>query len=466
MNPVVSDCYTRLIGRGLLPFYETVLRGRNTFRYYQEFESNQWRTPEEVASLQWGRLICLLAHAYRTTDYYRSVFDAAGLRPEDIARPEDFARLPVLDKATVRQNREHMVSSLFQPAELIRSATGGSTGEPMQLYYDRNSYERRCAAAMRGDGWAGWCLGGGEFYLWGIPLIPQSGWKRWKVKLHHTCQRRMIFSSFDLNPPLIEEAVRRCNRLRPRVFIGYASALYEFARYIRQKGLKMHRPLGIITAAEKTYDYQRMLIEEVFRAPVFDRYGCREVMMIGAECGNRSGLHVAADNLYVEIVQNGRLCEPGETGEILLTDLHNYGMPLIRYRVGDIGSWKGQDCACGRGLPLMNVVEGRLLDVITTVSGRMIAGEFFPHLFKDFSAIRAYRVIQEQPDQLTIRIALDCPLAPEDFQFLQETISRTLGPEMHIQWEMGRDVTIDKERKFRPVRSHVPANMGAVSSRP
>ena len=91
--------------------------------------------------------------------------------------------------------------------------------------------------------------------------------------------------------------------------------------------------------------------------------------MIAAECERHDGLHVTADNLYVELVANGQLCEPGERGEVLLTDLHNYGMPLIRYKVGDVGSWKGRDCACGRGLPLLNVVEGRTLDLISTPSG-------------------------------------------------------------------------------------------------
>jgi phenylacetate-CoA ligase len=191
----------------------------------------------------------------------------------------------------------------------------------------------------------------------------------------------------------------------------------------------------------------------VFQAPVFDRYGCREVMMIAAECDRHRGLHVTADNLYVEVVQGGRVCEPGERGEILLTDLHNYGMPMIRYKVGDVGSWAEHTCACGRGLPLLNVVEGRTLDLIRTPSGRVISGEFFPHLLKDFASIRRYQIIQEREDTLRVRLAVDQALPEADHRLLQETITRTLGPEMRLDWEIGPDLALETGSKFRPVLS-------------
>ncbi|HTE20279.1 MAG TPA: phenylacetate--CoA ligase family protein [Armatimonadota bacterium] len=461
MSRFWDDIYERAVGRGLLPCYETRLRGRNTFRYRDEFERNQWRSPEEIAALQWERLQALLEHAYGTVDYYRALFDQAGIRPRDIATPADFARLPILDKSTVREHRDRLVSSAFKRSELVRSATGGSTGEPMQFYLNRESYERRTAAAMRGDGWAGWRLCGPEFYIWGAQLLPQTRLKQLKVRLHFAGLRRTVVNSFELSPERVAAAVERYNRSQPRVVIGYANAVYEFARYVQQAGLRLHAPEGVIASAEQLYPYQRELIEEVFGARVFERYGCREVMMIGAECDRHEGLHVTADNLFVEVVRNGQLCEPGETGEILLTDLHNYGMPLIRYRVGDLGAWKGQDCSCGRGLPLLKGIEGRTLDAIATPSGRLISGVFFPHLFKDFPSIRTYQVIQEQRDQLNIRIALAAPFPPSERRTLEDAVARAVGAEMRVSWEMGEDVIIEKRSKFRPVVSRVPVDFGA-----
>src|SRR5262249_55326311 len=137
MNAVLSKRYERWVGQNLLPFYETRLRGRSTFRYWEEFEANQWRSPGEIAALQWEKLSALLEHAYQTVPYYRAAFDELGIRPAAISSPAEFARLPVLDKATVRQHRDELVSSAFNRNKLIRRATGGSTGEPMRFYIDR-----------------------------------------------------------------------------------------------------------------------------------------------------------------------------------------------------------------------------------------------------------------------------------------------------------------------------------------
>lgn len=455
------DTYQWAAGRALLPMYEGVLRGRKTFEYWREFEGNQWKSPEQLRNLQWRRLAALLRHAYATVPHYRAAFDALGARPEEIRTAEDFARLPILNKPDVRQYRDQLMSSAFRPEDLVKSATGGSTGEPMQFCYDRDSYQRRTAAAMRGDGWAGWQLCAPEFYIWGAQLLPQARLPRWKKQIHHAFLRRSICSSFDLSAEKITGIARQYNRTRPRVVVGYANALYEFARYVREAAITLHQPLGVVSSAEKLYGFQRELIEEVFRAPVFDRYGCREVMMIGAECDQHSGLHVTADNLYVEIVRDGRHCGTGEPGEVLITDLHNYGMPLIRYKVGDIASWRAGNCSCGRGLPLLNMVEGRTLGMISTPSGRVIAGEFFPHLFKDFAAIRAYQVLQETRSELVIRATLVRQLSESELALLRNTVARALGPDMHVHWEMSPNVVIERTRKFKPVVSRIPVRYDA-----
>ncbi len=459
MDRLLNTLYESLVGRCLMPAYETGLRRRGTFRYRREFASDQWKSPEELAQLQWQRLTALLWHAYETVPFYRAAFQSAGLTPEDIRSPSDFARLPLLDKQAVRQHRDRLISSAFDERDLIRSATGGSTGEPMRFCYDRASYERRTAAAMRGDEWAGWRLCAPEFYVWGVSLLPQTGMIKLKKRLYHAGLRRTIVNSFDLSAERIADHVRLYHRSSARVVIGYANALYLFALLAKDAGLKLKPPRGVISSAEKLFPHQRALIEEVFGAPVFDRYGCREVMMIGAECDRHTGLHVTSDNLYVEVVRNGQLCEPGELGDIVLTDLHNFGMPLIRYKVGDAGSWKGRDCPCGRGLPLLNVVEGRTLDLISTPSGKLVSGEFFPHLLKDFQEIRAYQIVQEQRDEIIMRLAVHRPIPEAQMDVLRKTVGDAVGPEVRVRWEIGPDLEIEQGTKFRPVVSRVPVEL-------
>jgi phenylacetate-CoA ligase len=458
---LLDRLYAGLVGRYLYPFYEGTVQRRNTFRYRAEMERSQWRSPEEVQARQWEQLRALLDHAHRTVEYYRSEWDRLGIRPGEISSPSDFARLPVIDKPLIREHRDRLLSTAFRREELVRSATGGSTGSPLQFFYNRDSYQRRLAAAMRGDSWAGWQFCAPEFYIWGVTLMPQSRISRLRSRLYHGAIRRSVLNCFDLSAERIEAVVRQFNRFRPRVVVGYSNAVYEFARFVQRAGLSLHRPEGVICSAEKLYPHQRALIEEVLGTRVFERYGCREVMMIGAECDRHEGLHVASDNVYVEVVRNGRLCEPGEAGEILLTDLHNYGMPLIRYKVGDLGSWKGRDCSCGRGLPLLNPLEGRSVDVITTPGGRIVSGLFFPHLFKDFPAIQTYQVVQETREEVTVRLVLERPMEGEETRLLQEIVGSTLGPEIRITWEAGPDVQIERASKFRPVLSRIPAGDGA-----
>jgi len=195
------------------------------------------------------------------------------------------------------------------------------------------------------------------------------------------------------------------------------------------------------------------------------------VTIAGIEAGGTESVRVFLGELAAPLragtyrpppLRRVNIPEPGQPGEVLLTDLHNYGMPLIRYKVGDLASWKAGTCPCGRGLPLLNAVEGRTLDLISTPSGRVVSGVFFPHLLKDFSWIRTYQVIQEQPDLLTLRIAVDGPSPADQVHLLKETVARTLGSEMKVVWEMGEDVTIEQGRKFRPVVSHVPVDMSTA----
>src|SRR5207253_1358560 len=171
----------------------------------------------------------------------------------------------------------------------------------------------------------------------------------------------------------------------PEVIVAYTNPLYVFARALAQRRVTPFSPRAIVVGAEKLHGFQRELIEAVFQAPVFETYGSREFMLIAAECDRHAGLHVTADNLVVEVLDDdGRPTPGGEEGNVVVTDLFNYGMPFIRHVIGDraVAGWG--TCPCGRGLPLLKKVTGRRLDILRTPDGRQIPGEFFPHLLKDF----------------------------------------------------------------------------------
>src|SRR5262249_23980294 len=150
-------------------------------------------------------------------------------------------------------------------------------------------------------------------------------------------------------------------------------------------------------------------------APVFETYGSREFMLIGAECDRHQGLHLTAEHLLVEILDDaGRPTPEGEEGNVVVTDLFNYGMPFIRYVTRDRAVAPRGACSCGGGLPLLAKVVGRQLDILSTPDGRRIPGEFFPHLLKDFPAIRRFQVVQAVPNRIQLRLVLGAGWSDSD----------------------------------------------------
>ena len=194
------------------------------------------------------------------------------------------------------------------------------------------------------------------------------------------------------------------------MLLAYANAVYLFAKYLekidypaKKLGLK-----GIISSAEKLYDFQREVIERVFGCKVFDRLGSREVGLVASECEKHEGLHMNSDNLIIEFLDKQDNPVPqGTPGRIVVTDLLNNAMPFIRYDTGDIGAWTEKLCSCGRTLPLMRCIEGRAADFILTKSGRQVHGEYFTHLFYGLRGLKQFQFIQKTIDLIEIKIIKD-----------------------------------------------------------
>jgi phenylacetate-CoA ligase len=264
-----------------------------------------------------------------------------------------------------------------------------------------------------------------------------------------------IVSSFDFTDEVLADYVRRYERFRPTVVVGYTNALHEFARYCGRQGVSLRPPAGVIATAERLFPHQRQAIEAAFGASVFDRYGCREVMNIAAECDQHQGLHVNADNLYLELEQDGQPVSAGKLGEVLVTDLNNYAMPFIRYKNGDMAVAASSPCSCGRGLPLLEKVEGRVLDVISTPDGRYLPGEFFPHLLKDYDGIDRFQVYQDEDYAVTIRIVADEDFAPGSAEEIEGIARDALGDSLEVSVRLVQSIPKTEGGKLRVTVSEV-----------
>jgi phenylacetate-CoA ligase len=433
----------------LLPFFDGVWKGRRTVRYWKEFEASQWWSADQLATAQHQALRNLLQHAWSTCPYYRRTWGALGVAPESINGPQDLEKLPLLTRDTIRESRADLRT--LAPIAMLTKATGGSSGVPLQFDVSHDSHERRTAMMYRGYGWAGGAPGTKQLFLWGGALAHVSAFNRWKANLHHAVDRHRVINCFEFTPDKMDGHARTWNSYRADAVVAYVNPLYEFARHCEEQGIALVPPKSIIVGAEKLHPFQRELIERVCGAPVFETYGSREFMLIGAECPEHAGLHLSQETLIVEVVdEQGRPTPAGEEGQVVITDLYNWAMPFIRYVNGDRAIAGLTTCRCGRGLPLLRGVTGRQLDMLETPDGRRIPGEFFPHLLKEFPAIRRFQVVQSQPQSIRLRLVAP-DLTTSDEESLRAAILAVTGTAVLVELERVDEIPLTAQGKLRVV---------------
>ena len=409
---------------------------RRAERRYRELKRSQWLRPDEIVALQELKLRRLVHHAYNHVAYYRQALDDRGLKPADIRSLDDLARLPLLEKPDVRDNVYlDLLSDNHDKRKILKVTTSGSTGEPFACYADQHQLEIRWAATQRSLEWTGYRFGDRQARLW-HQTIGMSRHQILRERLDALLSRRIFIPAFEMSPARLDGAVRRLRRHRPVLIDGYAECFNYLAEYVRSHALPALRPKGIVSSAQVLPAESREAIERAFATRVFDKYGSREFSGIAYECEAHAGHHVVAESYVVEVLRDGRPARPGELGEVVITDLNNFCMPFIRYRIGDLAvAMDPRDpCPCGRGLPRLGRIEGRIQAMIVGADGAVVPGSLFPHLFKDYDyAVRQFQVLQEEPGRVLLKVVK----APRfDDRVFEELLAK-------LRLYLGRDMKID-----------------------
>ena len=427
---MIDWIYKKLI----IPGFEAGLKRRQTFHHYRDLEESQWMDPQEIQMMQVERLNSLLEHCRQYSPWYRNRWSEYGIPTGSVTSLNDFQAFPITTREMMRENASD-IRSLAGNVSFVSKATGGSSGSPLRFLIEADANDRRIAATFRGYGWAGAYPGTKQSHLWGTNLGNVSKLQEWKEYLYQRwLYRRDMLNSFSMSDSNLGDYVKRLNRSRPRILVAYSNPLFVLARAIDEQKLQVHSPESIIIGSEKLYDHQREIIERAFAAPVFETYGSREFTLIAAECGQHSGLHVTSENLIVEIVDDlGQPCRPGQEGQVLVTDLFNTAMPFVRYAIGDRAVAATKSCPCGRGLPLLEKIVGRQIDILKLPDGRNLPGAFFPHLIKDFNAIRRFQVVQTREDCLRLQIVVDDGWNEEQHQILRDRIKSGMGDSSRLE---------------------------------
>jgi len=423
-------------------------------RYLRQFEHSQYFPLEELRKLQARRLRELLASAAQGSPFYRERLRQAGLAPDDIRQPEDIRALPVLTKKQIQDYGKEMVNAQVPVSHRVRNQTGGSTGSPLQFYVDSERFDSRMASTVRHDRWAGMRPGDWCAYLWGARMdqvLKETFLDRWKNRLLY---RRIAMNTSSVSEQDWKDFCVQVERIRPRFMLAYAKAAVQFAKYVREHGLDHIRFESMITTAEVLLPEDREVLESVFRGRVFNRYGCREVSVIASECEAHAGMHVNAEALLVEVVPDQD--HPAPNGRILVTDLLNRSMPLVRYEIGDIGQWAAEGrCACGRELPRLADVQGRTTDFLVLPDGRRISGPALTLIVADMSDVRQVQFVQRRPDEVILRVVPGNGYGPNTAEELRRRLGLYIQGAAQLSIETTDDIPAEMSGKYRFVVSEL-----------
>ena len=406
----------------VLKFQFYRLRNRRYYRNYDMSICKMTNTDPFVLSRE--RLDQLLSFVSNHNEYYAKF----------LCKDQEFKGLPILTKDVIRQQFKELQSTK-QTMDTYNNSSGGSTGKPVILVQDTTyqiwseatkEYHFREFLGVERNAVKNVWLWGSERDLFKLDS--------WRTKVRLFLQNRLFLNTFETSDQLWLEYIERVRSYRPHYVAGYAGSLYQMARVARKYNVYLYRPKFVYSSAEMLRDFMRKEIEEVFNTKVYDYYGSREVGAIAGECsmGRR---HVFIMNNLVEILDDtNRPVGDGEEGNIIITNLHNYSMPMIRYDIGDLGVMSADRCGCGSSLPVLERLTGRITDHFLLRNGTRVHGEFFTHLFYFRDWVEQFQIDQLDYDYLRISVVPNLTIDERDRAVISENIRTVMGKECKLEW--------------------------------
>lgn len=417
-------------------------------RYLRELEQSEYFDIGRLKELQSRKLQHMVAHAYRETTYYRKLFDTHGLKPADIKDERDLKRIPILIKDEVRSRPQDFLASSYKGRYLSSFKTGGSTGIPVEILKDAHAVELVNATALRAFRRVGWNAGEPVGMVWGNPPTELSLKERLRDIL---IGPEIYLDTMNLTEESMLEFVRQWTRARPTMLRGHSHSIYIFASFCRSRNIDAVRPAAIISSSMMLLPTERSVIEAAFGCKVTDLYGCEEVGLIASECDRHDGMHIDMENNLVELVDPAGNAVGNDTdGAVVVTNLISPAMPLLRYKMGDVASAPSRLCTCGRTLPLMNNISGRVADFLVRQDGSVVAGvSLVERTLTKFPGIAQMQIVQEDLRTIILRIARGDDYSQETESGLIQEFRDSVGAQIDIQLNYVSSIPQEKSGKYR-----------------
>jgi phenylacetate-CoA ligase len=425
------------------------------FRGRERLSAREWQEHEAVEVRE------LLRRAAAETPYYRETWT----KSEKIAAAEGrLEELPLLSKEPIRANPEAFLRDSLRGRRLLRFHTSGSTGTPIASIWTPE--EIRASMALREARSAGWA---GVSFLrpratFSGRLIEPNPESRGPFYRYNAVEHQVYFSAFHLRPDTAARYVEALRRHRIEWLTGYAVSYFLLARMILEQRLSVPPLSAVVTTSEKLTSEMRRVMEAAYNCRVFEEYSTVENALFASEC-EEGRLHVSPDAGIVEILRSdGSRCKVAETGEVVATCLIRTGQPFIRYRLGDVARWSGETCSCGRAMPVLEEVVGRIEDVVVGPDGREMVR--FHGIFVDQPNVREGQIVQEALDRIRVCVVPADGFGPGDEDEIRRRVLQRLGSGVTVSVEKVVGIPRTAAGKFRAVVSRLPRKPGDKAQYP
>ena len=395
-----------------------------------------------------NRLRTVVSEAADHVPYYRALFARIGFDPTAQFSFDDFARLPTLERDDVRSAGKDLISTQVPEQSLVKDATGGSTGAPTQIWLGPEEIGWRDSGLEYSMQRIGAPTGVSTGFFWGHNLDPVNR-DSFRDRLHDFEMNRRWFDCFRLSPELFENYHREFENWRPACIVAYASALGHFAHYLLERGYEPNYPTNcFVTGAEKLLPAHRAAITEAFKRPVHERYGSRDagLMAFQYEPGRTLDFETDWVNIFVEPETNEPL------SPILVTKLHADGMPMIRYRIGDVARFPAGSKP-GTPVFVLNEIAGRESSRLWLPDGHWVMSEELPHMLKDYP-VKEFMCVQRADYSIQLRIVPRNGFSEENKQRILDTMGVNL-PGLDVQIVLVEEIERTKANKWQPVVSEI-----------
>ena len=411
----------------------------------------------ELEEIQRKKLKDLLKHTYENVPYYRKLFASAGIEPNSINGIEDLSRIPITDKLTLQSLApEEILARGMRVDRCVTDVTSGSTGIPLHVHFTQRDYLIRSLSFIRTFIELGYRLTHRQAIVCDTRFVNDKEY--WFQHLG-ILRKQYIPVQFALN-----RQIQILMDYRPDFIHGYPQSLAIIAEELLKRGIDSVSPAMVCTGAELVGQKSREKINAAFGVEMADSYATIESGMIAWQCRVLKGYHINIDNLVLEFLHNGKPVRPGESGRVVVTNLHSYAMPIIRYELGDVCIPSDSLCPCGNQFPLMTVVEGRIDDMVKTPSGKVISPNSITNVMEAVDGIGQFKVIQEKKDLMVVQIVAGAGFSQDTPRRAQNLLKELVGEDMRIEFRMVSEISKEHTGKIRAVISRVPDSKKSVEA--